>query len=226
MTGRVIPLQGDWHGDLKKLLPWYATGALSDAEHADMAAHVAGCADCQGELSDEQRLAQLVAAAPATPASDVEAAWAAARKRMLRTPRGARSALGATLATFGASLSAPWRSAAPTVRGVVLAQAAALVLAVGALTWQTQAPRYQALSAPVAVNASTPNLIVKFRPETSEAEMRALLHESDARVVGGPTAADAYLLQTPEPSRGLALAQLRASTDVLLAEPIETGPSP
>lgn len=224
MTGRVIPLQGDWHGELKKLLPWYATGALSAEEHADVAAHLANCAECQVELAEEQRIAEVVAAAPAVH-GDFDASWAAARKRMLASPRGAKIAFASAFASAGAVLGARWREAAPALRGVVMAQAAALVFAVGALVWQAQtAPRYQALAAPVATAGETANLIVKFRPETTEAEIRALLRESDARVVGGPTAADAYLLYTPATERNLALAQLRASTNVVLAEPIDGGP--
>lgn len=223
MTGRVIPLQGDWHGELKKLLPWYATGALSAEEHGDVAAHLSTCAECQAELAEEQRIAELVAAAPA-PHGDVEAGWQAARKRMSASPRGAKIAFASAFASAGAALGARWREGGPTLRGVVLAQAAALVLAIGGLVWQAQtAPRYQALSAPAASTSDAANLIVKFRPETTEAQIRALLRESEARVVGGPTAADAYLLHTPESGRSLALAQLRASGDVLLAEPIDGG---
>jgi hypothetical protein len=222
MTGRVIPLQGDWHGEFKKLLPWYATGALSAEERADIAAHLANCAECQGELQAEQRMAEIIVTAPSGHTGDVDAAWAVARKRMSATPRGVKIALASALAAAGVSLGARWREAGPALRGVVLAQAAGLVLAAGALTWQAQtAPRYHALSAPAAAAGDTANLIVKFRPATTEAQMRALLRESEARVVGGPTAADAYLLRAPETGRNLALAQLRASADVLLAEPID-----
>src|SRR5690242_7030952 len=113
MTGRVIPLQGDWHGELKKLLPWYATGALSAEEYADVAAHLSACAECQAELAEEQRIAEVIAAAPA-PQGDVDAAWEAARKRMSASPRGAKIAFASAFASARAALGTRWREGGPT----------------------------------------------------------------------------------------------------------------
>ena len=60
-----------------------------------------------------------------------------------------------------------------------------------------------------------------FRPDLRESDMRRLLKDSDARLVDGPTAANAYVLRVPEAERTDALARLRGDAAVVLAEPID-----
>ena len=72
-----------------------------------MAAHLAVCAECQAELGEEMRLAELVAASPSSQ-GDVDPAWAVARKRMAASPRGARVLYEADL-----HLKGPYRVAEP-----------------------------------------------------------------------------------------------------------------
>jgi hypothetical protein len=64
---------------------------------------------------------------------------------------------------------------------------------------------------------------VVFRPNTPERALREILRASDARLVGGPTEADAYLLQVPAAARVKALARLRREARVVLAEPVDAG---
>jgi hypothetical protein len=63
--------------------------------------------------------------------------------------------------------------------------------------------------------------IAIFRPEAREADVMRALRTSGARLVGGPTAADAYVLQVPLASRATALAKLRADHAVVMAEPLD-----
>jgi hypothetical protein len=67
---------------------------------------------------------------------------------------------------------------------------------------------------------ATGNAIVIFRPDTSEQELRQTLNANGARLVDGPTAADAYVLHLPAERRDAVLVRLRADHDVVLAEPI------
>jgi hypothetical protein len=71
------------------------------------------------------------------------------------------------------------------------------------------------------VAPSTGNIMVIFRPETPELRLRQALRGSHARLVGGPTDADAYVLSATQPEQAAALAALRASPDVLTAQPID-----
>ena len=64
-------------------------------------------------------------------------------------------------------------------------------------------------------------MIVVFRPDARESDMRRLLEHSDARLVDGPTAANAYVLRIPDAERTKALSQLRNDAAVVLAEPLD-----
>jgi hypothetical protein len=64
-------------------------------------------------------------------------------------------------------------------------------------------------------------MIVIFRPDVTEAEMRGALRAANARLVDGPTAADAYVLTTPAAQRSAALALLKARHEIVLAEPMD-----
>jgi len=64
------------------------------------------------------------------------------------------------------------------------------------------------------------NAIVVFRNDATQAETSAALRAAGARIVGGPTAADAYLLQLPEPAAP-ALARLRAERAVARVEALQ-----
>jgi hypothetical protein len=78
-----------------------------------------------------------------------------------------------------------------------------------------------------AAEAVTPgNMVVIFRPETSEQTIRAQLKAVDARIVDGPTGADAYVLRVAPRERAGALAKLRAQANVVLAEPVDPGAAP
>ena len=67
------------------------------------------------------------------------------------------------------------------------------------------------------------NVLVIFRPETPERNMREALRASHARLVDGPTAADAYVLFVPQNERAAALSALRARPEVVMAQPIDPG---
>jgi hypothetical protein len=122
-----------------------------------------------------------------------------------------------------ASLPAAEAVVRPGWMGWALAtQFAGLVVLTGLLIHPINprpAPLYHALgAAPAAVQ---PNLMVIFRPQTPEAALRETLRTAGVRVVGGPTEADAWLLQAPAEERAAALAKLRAADAVTLAQPLD-----
>jgi hypothetical protein len=65
--------------------------------------------------------------------------------------------------------------------------------------------------------------VVIFRPETPERYLRAILRSSGARLVGGPTVSDAYLLNVAPATRAAVVARLRQESEVVLVEPIDGG---
>lgn len=209
--GNIIRLHPGRHDEIRALLPWFVTGRLDAAEEARVAAHVSACRECQDELQFERRLEVEVAIAPV----DVEHGWASMRRKMDGTsPPRAGGAIGA------------WWRASPSWLGWALASQAVLVLIAGALTTRmTAGPAapapYRALSSAPATPAG--NVVVIFRPDTREAALRHALQAADARLIDGPTAADAYVLHVPPAERARALAGLRARREVVLAQPLDPG---
>jgi len=200
------------HRDAQELLAWYVTGKLEADEHARVGAHLSGCADCQRDLAFQRKLEAGIAAMPV----DVEQGWsrlrdlAEAEEIPAPAPRGLR---------FG-------REQAGYLGWGI---AASLAVALGATLMPTAATQlaqntsadgaYHALGA--APTAAPGNMIVIFRPDVTEAEMRGALRAADARLVDGPTAADAYVLSTPAAKRTAALALLKARHEIVLAEPMD-----
>jgi hypothetical protein len=223
--GRIIPLH-DRHQEAQELLPWYVTGTLDAAERLMVESHLADCPECQAELASERRLRAEVAAMPL----DAELGWAAFRQRLEAEakvvtpplpPRRA-SRLPAMGAALRGAIAKPGRTG-----WIMAAQAAALVLVATLVIPSFNPPAaYRTLSAPPTATSTAGNVIVMFRPNTPEQDMRRTLVENGARLVDGPTEANAYILAVPFPQRTATLAKLRAQTDILMAEPIDSGAHP
>ena len=73
-------------------------------------------------------------------------------------------------------------------------------------------------AAPVPASA---NLVVVFKPDTREEQLRRLLDSNGASLVGGPTDADAYLLHVPDAARADVVTRLQARPEIVMAEPID-----
>lgn len=209
----IIRFNGDQHKQTQSLLPWYANGTLDPEEVAAVEAHLADCAECSAELETERMLAREIASLP-------EQGWASLRARLEPPPARRRPSPGALL-----------RRRVP-LGWAMAAQAACLVLVVGGAWIATSQPQtqtqtrtlYRALGSPVTAAAG--NVVVMFRPTTSEAELRDALRRSGARVVDGPTVTDAYVLHVAADQQASALTQLRSNQHVVLAEPINGDPQP
>jgi hypothetical protein len=196
----IIRLNGDAHAQAQHLLPWYVTGALTDKEAAQVETHLAECAECREDVEIEKTLAREVRDLPC----DVERGWATLKARIDGAGARRRPAL------FSRRISIGW---------AVAAQAASLALVVLVVTCTLVQPPwlYRTLgSAPGA----TGNLIVIFKPDAPEEALRTMLMRNQARIVDGPTAADAYVLQVAADRRPAVLARLKSDPNVSLAEPL------
>lgn len=223
MTGRIIPLRADQHREIQTLLPWYVAGGLDEAERAQVKAHLDRCADCRAALQSERRLAAEVATLPGE-AGDVEHGWALISqqldqeepRRPAAAPRRAREPRGRRGEASRPATRAPWREWA-------IAAQLVLIAGLGAQVWRLAQPaaQYHALGA-APVNTAA-NVVVIFRPDTPERDLRQILQGNDARLVDGPTVADAYMLHVPQANRTAVLARLRRQTQVVLAEPVDGG---
>jgi anti-sigma factor RsiW len=222
MTGHIIQLHGDSHADVELVLPWYVTGKLSPAELARVETHLNVCPECAANVRFERRLAAEIAALPV----DAQQGWAQLRRQMELVPPKT-SPVAAMEEWIGARRRRAARSlrASPPWLGWAIAAQVVLFAGFGALLApSTHGARYHALGA-APVNPSG-NVVVIFRPDTSESRLRQTLQASDARLVDGPTAADAYVLHVPPAERAAKLASLRKRAEIELAEPVDSdGPS-
>jgi anti-sigma factor RsiW len=208
--GHIIQLNGDAHEQTQRLLPWYANGTLDQSEYAAVEAHLAECAACLEELAVDRAFCIELAGIPI----DVEQSWNALHRDMAarKAPR-IRSFCMATPAFLRHPIPLGW---------ALSAQAAALALMVGALRVTAPAqPVYQTLSAPPV--AAPGNVVIVFRPDTTEQNLRAILARNDARLVDGPTVSDAYVLRVNTSRRDAIVSRLRADRNIVLVEPIDSG---
>ena len=211
MKADVLPIDGAEHQAVQMLLPWHGNALLSASEAARVQMHVAACPRCQADLAWQAslRLASVDAAPAEMPS--IDARWATLRRQ---------------LATEGAVVrpasAHPSRHAVSRGWSFALAAQAGLLLAFALLAaWPVLSPRvelYRGLGAAPASIAA--NAIVVFRPDASEAQIRAALRAGGAQVVGGPTVSDAYLLHVRTNDQAT-LARLRAQAGVLRAESLE-----
>ena len=228
MTGQIIRFQGDQHHEVQSLLPWYLTGRLDETDRAQVEAHLNDCAECQAEAKAEHRLAEEIAdLPPLEPMYDVEHGWVRMRREVEHDAPGRARVWTAPGWLSGglAEVGRQWRGSALSLRWIVAAQFGLLVLA-GALLLppSVQPARYHTLGGRPAVASG--NVVVIFRPDVREKDLRATLMANDARLVDGPTASDAYLLHVPAAERAAVLVRLRQSPRIELAEPVDAGSPP
>ena len=209
----VVRLDAERHRAVQALLPWHAAQTLDAADRERVEAHLAECPRCQADLAFERRLQAAHAAFDAAPARDVERDLARLAAR-LDEPAAAPGLRAAVM-----RWREQWRALGANVRGVLVAQCA-LIAALGVALGLSLpfAGAYRGLGdAPPTARG---NLLVMFRAEASEAQLRAALQAAGARIVDGPTPAGAWVLAVPDARRTSALEALRAQPTVRLAEPL------
>jgi hypothetical protein len=237
------------HPEAQDALPWLANGTLAGAELERVQAHVATCADCRADLAllrtvraagpgpdlgfdPDRALARLMPRLDAVPVEDdVPVPCALPQAETLpETETVAATAALPGSATPG--LLRRWRDRRAAndgawLRAAVAAQFCAIAVLAALLARPAAHPDapgdYRVLGAAGANGAA--RLVVTFRPDTPERELRRIVRASGARIVGGPTVTDAWLAGA-DGRLGPVLARLRAEPAVTLAEPLSTDGQP
>jgi anti-sigma factor RsiW len=203
-VGDLLQLR-DAHGQAQMLLPWHVNGTLEPGEAEFVEAHLGECAECRADVAANRALRELYAAMPAP----VE-----------RAPRALLNAVdGSSWRVVRRRLSSGWGKAAQ----LALASAAAVAVVTLVAPSPSEGP-YRLLGSDE--RAAQGNAIVLFAPDTPERDLRAALDEAGARLVDGPTASGAYIVQVPAERRSSALEGLRALPQVVLAEPVDAAGGP
>jgi len=145
-----------------------------------------------------------------TPVPD---ALAAAVRSAVPGEGGASSKTGPKLAF--------WRSK-PAWVGLAMAAQVAILIAAGVMLQPVRTNGdYHALSSGVVARPAA-NLMVIFQPDTPERDLRGLLRLVNARLIDGPTEANAYLLYVDPAKRNDARKALLAQKNIVLAEPVDS----
>ena len=218
-NGRVLPLKGSEHTAVDALLPFYVNGTLRGDELDRVKEHLGGCEQCRREidwLRDVFAACEAIAPVPeAPPLADIGGMPAFAA----RVPA---SAGGTEPRARGwrSRVSTGWAATQPWARMLMAAQLAGLAFLGTMLASETrdEAP-YRTLGASMRVGAGD-SIAVMFDPAITEGEMRRLLDSTGARIVDGPTATAAFLLEVPAGRSSAAVQKLRAERKVLVAEPL------
>ena len=206
------------HLDAQDALPWLANGTLAGAELERVQAHVATCAHCRADLA----LLRTVHAAGPGPDLDFDPDRALARlmpqldaPQLDAAPPQAKTGLLQRWRDRVAANDRTWLRAAVACQFGAIAVLAALL---ARPSGQPDSPdAYRVLGAAGANGMA--RVVVTFRPDTPEAELRRIVRASGARIVGGPTVTDAWLIGADGQAAPV-LAKLRAEPAVTLAEPL------
>ena len=187
------------------VLPWYVTGTLSEHERREADEHLAACASCRAELAGLQALhSQVREACDDQPAPDTLRA-AKARIRQARRVRSTGS-LAAAASALRALFSPTWVPAAAL--GLILVQ-------FGLLVWMTQRTPVSGELISRGIPSAATRLQLVFQPTATEQEIRRLLLEARARLVGGPSREGAYIVEIPTSDR----ARIEQKLDALKGHP-------
>lgn len=189
MTGQVLPFDAATHKVADVLLPWFVNGTLEGDERALVEKHLGQCECCRREVEWLQELhAACASASPAVPR------------------------LRAHLMARRATQRSPW------TRAVIAAQLAAILILGAVVVSDETRSSYRTLGAADSAARTSASVVVVFDPATTESDMRRLLRAAGARIVDGPTQANAYLLDVASESREQAIQALKADRRVVLVQ--------
>jgi len=212
--------------DQARSLIWYVNGTLPDRERLELEQHLASCEACRAELQSVRALrGDMRAAYEAEPGPSprarrevfdrIRAEQAGDPARLARPARPERTVprLG-LLGSIGAWLRTPlvpgWASAAAIV--LIVVQAGVL------LQWKSDRGIERGDVTTRAISRAQTRLRLVFNPQASEPQIRQLLQSLNARIVNGPTADGAYVVELapmdPVTLEGK-LKSARANADVL-----------
>ena len=211
MKARILPLDSDEHRIAQAILPWFVNGSLDAAEASQVTAHLADCSRCQADATAQAGL--RIVAVDTERRGNIDRDWTSLRSRLDADPMAPPHRAAAT--------TRPWWKHGLQL-AVALQAGVMLVLAFALIGIPSRTEPYRALGAvPAPAEA---NALAVFRADASEKQMREALRAASARVVGGPTVTDAYLLRLGDPGPD-ALARLRAQPGVLRVESLQGEPA-
>ena len=211
MAERVVRIDAAAHKVANVLLPWLVNETLEGDELAFVRRHLDECPDCRQEVEWLRELHAACIAGEAVPGAS--AAFRNLR-RELEAPPGASRDTIARLRRSQGRTRRWWQWA-------LAAEFALIIVLGGLLLTSTEGPvLYRTLGAGDAGKPATGSLVVVFDPATSQADVQRILRSAGARIVDGPTQANAYVLEVPVGQTDRAARAIKAERATLLIEPL------
>lgn len=199
------------HEQALELLPWLVNGSLDDEERRSVDSHLEQCGECRTAVDRERELAAVLMEREATEPSHepkIEAGIERLRAALEREERRGRRQRRPSRRLLAAGL----------LQGLVLAGLFGLV--VWLVRPQPQA-EFRTLSTPETVHPATGAwLYLIVEPSLTAEELQRVIQAAGCRIVDGPTPAGVFTLEAESGRLEEALARLRESPGVLLAEPL------
>jgi Putative zinc-finger len=209
-SARLLPIDPAAHKVADVLLPWLVNGTLEGDELAFVERHLSECPRCQREV---EWLREFHAACKADPSAPETSAALASLRRKLDARSDGRGIAARIRASLDGRGVAHWMIAA---QFAVIA-----LLGVMLFAGSDQPSTYQTLGAATSTSIRTGALVVVFDPATPEGDLRRILRDVDARLVDGPTQANAYVLDVPQARREQAFRELKNNPAVVLVQGLD-----
>ncbi len=213
-------VQGNEHGEVAELLPWYVNETLEADQVARVDAHLAGCAQCRDDLAAclQFEAAVLDGEGWEPPPGQLERLKT---RIAIEAPRGVgepepTSWLSTVMAWLtGSTVSPRWVLALQAAAMVVLA-----ILVIQAPGSDRGSAEYDALTSTAVGEASGVDRIdLAFASDVSERDLRGVLSSVGGSIVSGPNALGVYRVEVTAGSMRAALGRLREDARVALATP-------
>ncbi|MCU6434027.1 zf-HC2 domain-containing protein [Undibacterium sp. Jales W-56] len=219
MNTQIHQIDPDTHELVQALLPWFVAQTLDAREFDQVQRHLSVCPQCRAEseaLAVLKGSGQIMHSQP-----DVDQALARLLPR-LNQPASPLPRIRQLLQAgwdWLCSQQRQWRPAVLALQSVVIAGLIAYIAIP-----QKDSPQFHALSSPNA--PSIGNIVVVFKPDAKISDIQNIMHRTDARIVDGPTVADAYLLSVDPKEQNHIIEQLRAESSMQLVESLDAKSAP
>ena len=220
MSARIVEMKTSTHNAVQELLPWFVNGTLDDNDLALVHEHLETCVQCRSDVEFHRKLS--VTPLPDDVGVNVDRAYTKLVQQLLaqegrKSPKTLMARLRG-LGQFLGQLLGKLLADGMTMRWVAGAQFAAIAGLCFILFQPQHEAEFHGLG---AVENQAGNIVVMFKPQTTEQEWRRILQASGARVVDGPSVTDAYLLKVAPAEEAHAISVLKAEQAILLAEPLD-----
>jgi hypothetical protein len=226
------------HQRVWELLPWYVNGTLSSPDRERVEDHLPGCRRCQDEVETCQRTAVSIKGlgevAPSPHPVQLQRVLTRIDRMESMDEDDEAGRLEAGEREEQPVAAGRWFGVPRRALQALVAQAALIVLLVGALAWRemrssavrssgSSSALYQTLSdpAPAPLPGGTLRLRLMFSPRATEKEIRDLLLAVHAEITAGPSPFGVYTVEITAAGHpvSVVLTRLRSDSVVILAEP-------